>query len=143
MSTVSNGNNVQVHYVGTFDDGTEFDSSHSRGEPISFEVGSGQMIAGFDNAVLGMTVGETKDITLTPAEAYGEHNEGYIKTYPRDVFPNEVQLTEGVTVAGQNELGQQMIAKVLTVNDDTVLLDFNHPMAGKTLNFSIEVVAIS
>lgn len=143
MSTVSNGNSVQVHYVGTFDDGTEFDSSHSRGEPISFEVGSGQMIAGFDNAVLGMSVGETKDITLAPAEAYGEHNEDYIKTYPRNVFPNEVQLTEGVTVAGQNELGQQMIAKVLTVNDDTVLLDFNHPMAGKTLNFSIEVVAIS
>ena len=143
MSTVKNGNNVQVHYVGTFDDGTEFDSSHSRGEPISFQVGSGQMIAGFDAAVVGMTEGETKDITLTPSEAYGEHKEDYIKVYPRDVFPNEVQLSEGVTVAGQNELGQQMIAKVLSVSDDTVLLDFNHPMAGKNLNFSIEVVGIS
>ena len=143
MSTVENGSNVQVHYVGTFDDGTEFDSSRSRGEPISFEVGSGQMIAGFDSAVLGMTEGEVKDITLTPAEAYGDHREEYIKTYERNVFPPEVQLTEGVTVAGQNELGQQMIAKVLSVTDDTVLLDFNHPMAGKTLNFNIEVVGIS
>ena len=143
MSTVENGNNVQVHYIGTFDDGTEFDNSHDRGEPISFQVGTGQMISGFDAAVVGMSVGESKDITLAPDEAYGEHKEEFVKTYQRDVFPNEVQLTEGVTVAGQNELGQQMIAKVLSVSDDTVLLDFNHPMAGKNLNFNIEVVSVS
>ena len=143
MSTVKKGSNVQVHYVGTFEDGTEFDSSVSRGEPISFEVGSGQMIAGFDNAVVGMSVGESKDISLEPEEAYGEHREEYVKTYQRNVFPAEVQLSEGITVAGQNELGQQMIAKVLSVDESEVKLDFNHPMAGKTLNFNIEVVSTS
>ena len=143
MSTVENGNNVQVHYVGTFDDGTEFDSSRSRGEPISFKVGAGQMIAGFEAAVIGMQEGDTKDISLSPDQAYGDHKQDHVKTYPVDVFPDEVQLSEGVTVAGQNELGQQMIAKVLSVSDDTVLLDFNHPMAGKNLNFNIEVVSVS
>ena len=143
MSTVENGNNVQVHYVGTFDDGTEFDSSRSRGEPISFKVGAGQMIAGFEAAVIGMQEGDIKDISLSPDQAYGDHKQDHVKTYPVDVFPDEVQLSEGVTVAGQNELGQQMIAKVLSVSDDTVLLDFNHPMAGKNLNFNIEVVSVS
>ena len=143
MSTVKEGNTVEVHYVGTFDDGTEFDSSRSRGETITFQVGAGQMISGFDAAVLGMEVGEQKDISLAPEDAYGPHNPDYIKTYPKSVFPQEVQLTEGVSVAGQNELGQQMIAKVLKVEGDQVSLDFNHPMAGKNLNFSIEMVNIS
>lgn len=143
MKTVQEGNTVEVHYVGTFEDGTEFDSSHSRGETISFQVGSGQMISGFDSAVVGMSVGDTKDITLTPEDAYGPSNPEFVKTYPREAFPSEVQLSEGVSIAGQNELGQQMIAKILKVEDDTVLLDFNHPMAGKTLNFNIEMVNIS
>ena len=143
MNIVQEGNTVEVHYVGTFEDGTEFDSSHSRGETISFEVGSGQMIAGFDSAVIGMSVGDVKDITLSPEDAYGPSNPEFVKTYPMTAFPDEVQLSEGVSIAGQNELGQQMIAKVLKVNDDSVLLDFNHPMAGKVLNFNIEVVNIS
>lgn len=143
MSTVQEGNTVEVHYVGTFEDGTEFDSSHSRGETISFKVGTGQMIAGFDAAVLGMSIGETKEVSLEPDQAYGDANPEHVKTYPREVFPAEVQLTEGVTVSGQNELGQPLIAKIMKVEDDTVLLDFNHPMAGKVLNFSIEMVNIS
>ena len=126
MNTVQEGNTVEVHYVGTFEDGTEFDSSHSRDKTISFEVGSGQMISGFDSAVIGMSVGETKEITLSPEDAYGVTNTEHLKVYPKSAFPDEVQLSEGVSIAGQNELGQQLVAKILKVEEDTVLLDFNH-----------------
>ena len=143
MSVVEKGNKVEVHYVGTFDDGTEFDSSRSRGEAISFEVGAGQMIAGFDSAVVGMSVGETKDIALAPSDAYGDWNPEYVKVYPQEAFPTEVELKEGATVAGQNELGQQMIAKIVTLSENDVTLDFNHPMAGKNLNFNIEIVNVT
>ena len=143
MSLVEKGSKVEVHYVGTFDDGTEFDSSRSRGETISFEVGAGQMISGFENAVVGMSTGDSKEITLVPSEAYGEHNPEYVRVYPQEAFPSEVELKEGATVAGQNELGQQMIAKIVTLSEKDVTLDFNHPMAGKNLNFSIEIVNIA
>ena len=143
MSKVEVGNTVQVHYVGTFVDGTEFDSSRSRGEPISFKVGSQQMIKGFDEAIVGMTLGETKEFTLSPEDAYGAHNPEHIKSYPQNVFPSEVELVEGATVAGQNELGQQMVAKILQVSDEEVILDFNHPMAGKILKFDVEVMSVS
>ena len=143
MSTVKTGQTVQVHYVGTFNDGTEFDSSHSRGEPITFQVGAGQMISGFDDAVLGMSVGESKSIKLTPENAYGEVNPAAIQTVPLGAFPQEVELTEGVTVMGQNELGQQMIAKVVSLTEDNAVLDFNHPMAGKELNFDLEVISLT
>ncbi len=143
MSKAETGNVVEVHYVGTFDDGTEFDSSHSRGETISFKIGAGQMIAGFDDAVIGMEVGDVKDVSISPENAYGEHVSDHVKTYPRSVFPPEVQLSEGVSVAGQNEMGQQMIAKVVKLEGNDVVLDFNHPMAGKNLNFNIEMVNIT
>ena len=143
MSTVQTGQKVEVHYIGTFNDGTEFDSSRSRGETISFEVGSGQMIQGFDEAVVGMAVGDVKDITLEPESAYGPHNPAFVQVYSKEVFPSDVELKQDATVAGQNELGQPMIAKIVEIRDNDVVLDFNHPMAGKTLNFNIEIVNIS
>ena len=90
---VENGNTVSVHYRGTLNDGTEFDSSHSRGEPLSFQVGSGQMINGFDAALPGMAVGETKSITLTPDQAYGESNPEAITDVPKESFPARIQFS--------------------------------------------------
>ena len=87
MSEVKTGQTVNVHYVGTFDDGTEFDSSRARGETIAFQVGSGQMISGFDLAVADMSVGETKTIRLEPAEAYGDKREDLVQTFPQSIFP--------------------------------------------------------
>ena len=142
MSIVEDGKTVEAHYVGTFEDGTEFDSSRTRGEPIKFQVGTGRMIAGFDRAVLGMSVGESKDVVLSPQDAYGDHKEEFIQNYSRSQFPPEVNLEEGVTIAGQNELGQPMMAKVLSISGDDIRLDFNHPMAGKTLCFNIEVISV-
>ena len=100
MSTANNGDNVSVHYTGTLNDGTKFDSSHDRGEPISFTVGAGQMIAGFDSAVNGMVVGETKSITLEPDQAYGAKNPEAIQVAPKTEFPEGFEFIEGGVVQG-------------------------------------------
>jgi len=142
MSTVKNGDTVKVHYRGTFVDGAEFDSSYSRGEAIEFTVGSGQMISGFDGAVVGMSSGEKKSIMLEPAGAYGDINPDAIRSFQKEVFPTDLDLTVGGFVQGQTEDGRPVMAKVVEVQDTTVILDFNHPMAGKQLNFEIELVNI-
>jgi FKBP-type peptidyl-prolyl cis-trans isomerase 2 len=143
MSKVEAGNNISVHYVGLLSDGTKFDSSHDRGETLTFEVGAGHTITGFENAVVGMTAGETKTVTLTADQAYGQVNPEATQTIPLTSFPSEVKLSEGVTVVGQNETGQQMMAKVITLTDTDATLDFNHPLAGKDLTFEIELVEIN
>ena len=137
------GRTVEVHYVGTLEDGTEFDSSRNRGETLSFEVGGGQMIAGFDAGVVGMKVGETKNITLEPSEAYGEPSPEAIQVFSKDAFPEGAELTEGVQVVGQNEDGQQMVATIDKVSEDSVTLDFNHPLSGKRPNFAVEVISVN
>jgi len=142
MSTAKNGDNVSVHYVGTLDDGTKFDSSRDRGEPISFTVGAGQMISGFNDAVVDMNVGETKTITLAPDRAYGNLNQDAIQEFPKDQFPEAFEFISGGVVQGQYPDGTGFTATITEVKDDTAILDFNHPMAGKTLNFEIELVSV-
>ena len=139
MTTAANGNTVSVHYRGTFEDGTEFDSSHSRGTPMTITVGSGQLIEGFDSALVGMESGETKNITLTPDQAYGDFNPAAIQEIPLTAFPEDFEFKVGATVYGENSQGQKIIAKINQLNDSGVVLDFNHPMAGKNLNFEIEI----
>ena len=142
MKTAENGNTVTVHYKGTFDDGTEFDSSHSRGEPISFEVGSGNLISGFDTAVRDMTIGESKKISVSPEEGYGERNEEAIQKFPMSSFPEGFDPAEGAAVYGKNAMGQEVMAMIESFDNDSVTLDFNHPMAGKNLNFEIELIEV-
>ena len=137
------GNIVSVHYQGTFDDGTVFDSSRSRGEPMTFEVGSGQLIEGFDSAVSGMTVGEVKTVALTPEQGYGPRSEEAVQEVPKTAFPNDFDFEAGQTVLAQNPDGSSFQAVIDSVGDDTVRVDMNHPMAGKNLNFEIELVNIS
>ena len=141
MSQAAQGNTVTVHYKGTFEDGTEFDSSVSRGAPLEFTIGQNQMIPGFENAVVGMDVGETKDITLASSEAYGDHDETKIDDVSKTVFPEGFEYIIGATVHGQSPQGP-ILAKILEENDETVKLDFNHPLAGKALNFEIQLVSI-
>ena len=143
MSTATKGKTVSVHYQGTFTDGVEFDSSFNRGEPISFTLGAGQMIPGFEKGVEGMTVGETKNISLKPEEAYGLHREEAVKDMPKSTFPEDFQFIVGGVITGQAPTGQPMMATVLAEKEDAVTLDFNHPMAGKDLNFKIELVEIT
>lgn len=144
MSKVTVGQVVSVHYVGTFDDGAQFDSSRDRGAPITFNVGAGQMISGFDNAVVGMATGETKNVRLEPSEAYGEPREDLVQNIDTNLFPDDFDFVVGATVKGESPQGQPLLATIVTHNPDenTVVLDFNHPMAGKSLNFEIEVVEI-
>ncbi len=139
---VENGNTVSVHYRGTLNDGTEFDSSHSRGEPLTFQVGAGQMINGFDAALPGMAVGEIKNITLTPDQAYGESNPEAITDVPKTAFPEGFNFQVDAMVQGQNDMGQPVVGTINEVKENDVTIDFNHPMAGKDLNFEIELVSI-
>lgn len=135
------GRSVQVHYKGTLNDGTTFDSSYERGEPISFTVGAGEMIPGFDSAVSGMKMGETKNISLKPVEAYGDHNPEGIQVVNKEHFPEGFQFETGVVIEGQ--VGSQPVRGVInTIDEQTVTVDFNHPMAGKDLNFEIELVKV-
>jgi len=143
MSTVENGNTVSVHYRGTFDDGTQFDSSYDRGEPITFTVGSGQMISGFDSSIPGMSVGETKNITVSPENAYGPRVDEAVQTVPLTAFQEGSEFVPGATIQGTGPTGQPFMAKIESCDDTNVVLDFNHPMAGKSLNFEIELVNIS
>ncbi len=143
MLKAQNGSKVEVNYIGTFEDGTKFDSSYDRGETLSFELGAGQMISGFDDAVAGMSVGDSKDVTLEPQDAYGPHDPEAVVFYPRHMFPEEVQLSPGVTISGQSEEGYPLLAKVVSIEEERVELDFNHPLAGKTLNFKIDLVNLT
>ena len=142
MNKVESGNNVNVHYTGTFDDGTKFDSSHDRNQTLTFQVGSGQVVPGFDNALIGMAPGESKTVNLKPEEAYGLPVPEAVQEIPMTAFPKEMTISEGVTIMGQNPNGQTMMGKVLSVNDEFATIDFNHPLAGKNLNFEIELVSI-
>jgi len=133
---------VTLHYKGTLDDGTEFDSSYSRGTPMTVEVGAGQLIEGFDSALGGMSEGETKTVTITAADAYGERDPDANAELEKEMFPKEFEFSEGMNIPLTGPLGQSFLAQVTEIKDTTIVADLNHPMAGKDLTFEIEVVNI-
>ena len=135
------GNKVRVHYTGTLDDGTQFDSSRER-EPLEFEVGAGQMIKGFDQAVDGMVVGGQKSVTIPAAEAYGDRKEDLLQELPKSDLPDEIKPEVGMKLQMKNEDGRQMPVTIVDVVDEKVVLDANHELAGKDLTFDIELVEI-
>lgn len=141
MTTAKTGDKVRIHYTGTLDDGTQFDSS-SGGEALEFALGTGQVIPGFDSAVSGMAVGETKDVTIEPDDAYGQRHEQLVQTVPRDALPEEIDPTVGMHLQSQAPDGQVMSLFVTEIGDETITVDANHPLAGQALNFSIELVEI-
>ena len=140
---VKKGDSVKVHYVGTLNDGNEFDNSYKRGSTLDFKVGEGQMIKGFDNAVAEMNVGDKKTINIKPEEAYGERKEEAIMAVAKDNFPPDFIAKEGEMVQGRTESGQPINALIIEVQDNDIILDMNHPLAGEELNFEIELVEIS
>ena len=141
MSTATEGSKVKVHYTGTLSDGSVFDTSRER-EPLEFTVGEGMVIPGFENGVKGMAVGETKTLDIPAAEAYGERNEEYTLKVGRDQLPAHINAELGMTLQVQGEGGQQALVTVTELDDENVTLDGNHPLAGKDLNFEIELVEI-
>jgi len=138
---VKTGHNVQVHYKGTFTDGTVFDESRTRGKTLEFQVGSGQMISGFNDAVVGMDEGETKTVTLTSENAYGAPNPEAFQTVPKEAFGEDFDFVLEGMIRGNGPQGP-FVAKIHEIEEDSVVLDFNHPLAGKDLNFEIEVVSV-
>ncbi len=142
LRVAKEGRNVKVHYKGTLDDGTVFDSSYERSQPIDFEVGAGQMIKGFDTAVDGMKVGETKNINIPSEEAYGPWYDQAVKEVPRSSFPNDFQFKEGVIVEGEAN-GQPVRGSIIEIDQENVKIDFNHPLSGRDLNFDIELVEVN
>lgn len=140
MSNV--GKTVRTHYLGTFNDGEKFDSSYDRGEPLEFVCGAGMMIKGFDKAVEDMAVGDIKEIHLMPEEAYGMPDPSQIFTLDMEQLPGAEELAIGQQVYLANSMGQPFPVKVLEKTDTTITFDANHEMAGKELNFKIELVEV-
>lgn len=136
------GKNVKVHYRGTLNDGTQFDSSYDRGEPLAFVCGTGMMIKGFDAAVANMEVGEIVDVHLMPEEAYGPSDPEAIVTIEITQLPGSENLSVGQRVYLRNMMGQPFPVTVTHKDDTTITLDANHEMAGKELNFRIELVEV-
>jgi FKBP-type peptidyl-prolyl cis-trans isomerase 2 len=142
MSIVKSGDTVLVHYTGTLDDGQIFDSSVERGEPLQFTVGSGQVITGFDSGVTGMTVGETRKIHIASEDAYGDHTEENMISVPLEHLPKDIPLLPGTPLNMQTPEGHVLQVAVHEVQGETVIIDANHPLAGKALNFELELVQI-
>ena len=136
------GKTCKVHYTGTFNDGSQFDSSYDRGEPLEFICGAGMMIKGFDAAVVNMEVGEVRDVHLMPEEAYGMPDPNAILTFEIERLTGSEELTVGQQVYLYNSVGQPVPVKVVAKDDTTITLDTNHEMAGKELNFKIELVEV-
>lgn len=142
MSQAEKGNKVKVHYTGTLTDETIFDSSRER-EPIEFEVGAGQMIAGFDAAVQGMKVGESKKINIPSTEAYGPVNEEAMIKVAKEQLPEGMKPEIGMQLEAAQEDGRTQVLVVAEVLETEVVLDANHPLAGKDLVFDIEMMEIN
>jgi len=141
MATAKDGDTVQVHYQGTLKDGTEFDSSSGR-DPLKFTIGSGQVIPGFDQAAVGMSVGDKKEVEIPCDDAYGPHDPQQVQQVGRDQIPEHIDVAPGARLQASTPDGRQMVLTVVEANDDTVTLDANHPLAGQDLKFEIKLVAI-
>jgi len=139
---VAKGSKVSIDYTGRLEDGTVFDSSEGK-QPIEFVAGSGQVIKGFDNAVMGMRKGEGKQVKIEPQDGYGERDEKLQQHVPKSVFPPEMKLEAGMGFSFKTPDGQVIHASITAVSADSITLDLNHPLAGKTLAFDIKVVDIS
>lgn len=141
MSVATKGNAVKVHYTGRLTDGTVFDSSSKR-EPLGFVLGDGNMIKGFDAAVYGMAIGEMKIVTIPTIEAYGEKRADMMIDIPMDQVPADIKPEIGMELSLQNQAGQPVPVKVVHVDEEKIVLDANHPLAGEDLIFDITLVEI-
>jgi peptidylprolyl isomerase len=142
MQQVKKGDTVKVHYHGKLTDGTTFDSSAGR-QPLEFEVGSGMVIPGFDNGVVGMSIGDKKTIEIPFMEAYGPTDPERIIEFPKDRFPPDMAPEVGMQLAMSSPDGQQLPVTITEIKDDVIVLDANHALAGKDLVFDIELVEIA
>ncbi len=142
MSVAKRGDRVRVHYRGTLSDGKEFDSSLGQ-EPLGFVLGAGRVIPGFEQAVLGMRIGESKTVVIEAAEAYGPHRPEMIQEIPRSAIPPEIALSEGLVLQARSPEGRTLSFSVVSFDEERVKVDGNHPLAGQDLTFELELVEIA
>lgn len=141
MAQAQNGSTVSVHYTGMLDDETVFDSSRD-GDPLSFTIGSGQIIPGFEKGVVGMSPGETKRVEISADEAYGPYQDDQVIEVGRDKLPDDLEPQVGQQLQVQQTDGQVAVVTIKEVTPSAVQLDANHPLAGKDLTFEIEMVTV-
>ncbi len=142
MQKVENGKYVSVEYKGTLENGEVFDTTEGR-EPIELQVGAGQIIKGFEDALIGMELNEKKEFTVAPEEAYGTRDENNIHTFSREEVPADMNPREGEMIGLQTPDGRQIPARVAQFDDEKLVVDLNHPLADQSLSFEIEVVGIN
>jgi len=142
MSNAKNGDTVKVHYTGTLEDGTVFDSS-AESEPLEFTLGNGQLIKGFEDAVLGMSIGEKKQVKISYDETYGTRKDELILKFDRAAFPPSIEPREGLVLNLKSPEGRLIVAEIKEISGDSVTLDANHPLAGKDLTFEINLMEIA
>ncbi|CAG0907841.1 unnamed protein product [Cyprideis torosa] len=142
MSTATKGSTVKIHYRGSLDDGTVFDSSEGR-EPLEFTLGAGQVIEGFDEAVTGMSPGEKKNVKIPMDKAYGQHKEELVLSAPREHVPEDIEPEIGMHLQVGGPQGEVVQVVVVDMNETHIKLDANPPLAGHDLNFDIELVELA
>jgi FKBP-type peptidyl-prolyl cis-trans isomerase 2 len=137
------GDRVRLEYTGTLDDGTVFDHADECCDPFEFTLGSGEVLKAFEEAVVGMEVGESKAVTLEPEEAYGRPDPQLVKAVPREQFPSDIELEEGSMILLGLPDGEEIPAVLSKVDDDSVILDLNHPLSGMRLHFNIKLIEVN
>lgn len=142
MTQAQNGQKVQVHYKGKLDDGTVFDQSQPD-QPLEFQLGAGQVIPGFEKAVEGMNTGDEKTVKIESTEAYGDHRDDLVMNVSRDRIPPDLNVEVGQRLQMERNDGQKIPVTVTEMDDASVTLDANHPLAGKNLTFDIKLVNVS
>lgn len=142
MSLAKKGDTVKVHYTGKLDDGTVFDSSRSR-EPFSVKLGDGRVIPGFENGIVGMEQGQTKTVTIPPEEGYGPRRDNLVLEVNESEFPKDITPEVGQKLQLKQANGQNVPVTITAINNNIVTLDANHPLAGQTLTFEIELLEVA
>jgi len=142
MAQAKQGDMVRVHYHGTLEDGTVFSSTYEEKEPFEFTIGKGNVLPGFEQAVIGMNVGDTKSVSIPPEEAYGLHRQEFVFVMNRAQAPAGLNLELGKKLQIRANQGETRIATITAITEDSVVLDANDPLAGKSLNFEIELIKI-
>ena len=139
---IKNGQRVSLHYTGKLADGTVFDSSRERKSPLHFVFGSGVVLPNFEKAIGSMLVGDKKTFNLTSDEAYGQHIEEAVQALPKEQFGQDLELKPGTPISGTSPDGQPIRAMIISCEDETVTVDFNHPLAGKDISFDVELLSL-
>lgn len=142
MAIIKKGDIIAIHYTGTLEDGQVFDSSFSRDEPLRFTVGDNEIIPGLEKELVGMAVGDTKRIHIPMQYAYGEWIDELVRDFPRELFPDGMDIEVGQQFFVSQEEGEQVAATVVGVDGDVITLDVNHPLAGENLIFDVEILEV-